>query len=92
MADPARRREQLREAAKRYYRGHVDDVVRCKMLRGARTRGRVPREATLRARCMDATQFVAELRAFLEAHPDSKAEQRVRRFLERTKQSAYQTK
>ena len=81
MVDAARRREQLREAARRYYRGHVSDVGRYKMLREARKRGRVPRERTLEAHSADGAQLAAELMAFLTTHPNSKAEHRIREFV-----------
>ena len=68
MIDATRRREQLRYAARRYYRGHVHDVGRCKMLHEARHRGRVPREQTLSTHSVDGAQIAAALMVFLAPH------------------------
>lgn len=83
MIDATRRREQLRYAARRYYRGHVHDVGQCKMLHEARHRGRVPREQTLSTHSVDRAQIAAELMVFLATNPDSKAERRIQNFIGR---------
>ncbi len=71
----------MRASQRKYYAGHVSEIVKRKTLQKVREVGRIPRLATILQHRIEAEALQEAMRGFIEDHPETKAARRIQEYL-----------